>query len=75
LEVSRNQRTRIVLAAVACISMGQVGLLGGCGGTDSSSAVTVASAKDYADGARKIEENNRKHIKEALAARKASRAR
>jgi len=55
--------------------MGQLGLLGGCGAPDSSSAVTVASAKDYADGARKIEENNRRHIKEALAAKKAARAR
>jgi hypothetical protein len=70
----RRGRPKFRFGVLMCLTLGKVVLLSGCGSPDSSSAVTVASAKAYADGARQIEENNKKHIREALAARKAARA-
>jgi hypothetical protein len=56
------------------LCLGKVVLLSGCGGS-SASVIAVPSAKEYAEGARKIEENNKKHIQAALAARKTAKAR
>jgi hypothetical protein len=69
----RRVRSTIAFGGLVCLSLGNAALLGGCGGSDSSTTVAVKSAEEYADGARKIAENNRKHIQEALAARKAGR--
>jgi hypothetical protein len=49
-------------------------MVGGCGVSGTSSTVTVASAKEYGDGVRQLEENNKRHLLEAAAARKAARA-
>jgi hypothetical protein len=69
----RNGRLRLRFGVLLCLTLGTVGLLSGCGGSASSSTVAVPSAKAYADGARQVEENNKRHIREALAARKAAR--
>jgi hypothetical protein len=69
----RRVRPTIAFVGLVCLSLGHAALLSGCGGSDSSSTVAVKSADEYAEGARKIAENNRKHVQEALAARKAGR--
>jgi hypothetical protein len=71
----RKDRFKIRFGVLICLALAKVGLLSGCGSSDSSSAVTVPSATAYAEGARQIEENNKRHIQEALTARKAARAR
>jgi hypothetical protein len=70
----RRFRSTIAFVGLAGMFLGIPALLGGCGGSDSS-AVAVKSAEDYAQGVRAIEENNKKHIQAALAARKAGRSR
>jgi hypothetical protein len=72
--VPRNNRSRLLLGGLFCVIPLKVVLLSGCGSSASSSTVTVSSAKEYADGARQIEENNKRHIQEALAAKKAARS-
>jgi hypothetical protein len=72
--VPRYNRSSLLLGGLFCLFPLNVVLLSGCGSSASSSAVTVSSAKEYADGARQIEENNKRHIQAALAAKKAARA-
>ena len=71
----RRDHSRLRFGVLLCLALGKVILLGGCGSSHSSSTVAVLSAKEYAEGARKLEENNKRRMKEAAAAWKAARAR
>jgi hypothetical protein len=73
IAVSRDH-SRPMFGVLLCLSLGTVALLGGCGGSGTSSAVTVASAREYSEGVRQLEENNKKHLLAASAARKAAAA-
>jgi hypothetical protein len=71
--VSRDH-SRLLYGVVLCLALGKVVLISGCGGSDTASAVNVSSAQAYTDSVRQLEENNKKHLQAAAAARKAARA-
>ena len=69
----RRDHSRHLFGVLLCLSLGKVILLGGCGSSPSSSTVAMLSAKEYAEGARKLEQNNKRRMQEAAAAWKAAR--